>query len=102
MANLSQEFGRCGHWGFSCCMNKLFLSFLLAIGISSAMAQSSQNLPLNMQPSRLVRDAFGVRPCLKPFLACCQENLGTPVATSKTPGTEKFAREELATLKWFS
>ena len=43
MANLSQEFGRCGHWGFSCCMNKLFLSFLLAIGISLAMAQSSQN-----------------------------------------------------------
>lgn len=43
MANLSQEFGRCGHWGFSCCMNKLFFSFLLAIGISSAMAQSSQH-----------------------------------------------------------
>lgn len=43
IANLSQDVGRCGGCGFSCSMNKLFFSILLAIGIS-AMAQSTSNL----------------------------------------------------------
>ena len=48
IANLSQEVGRSERCGFSCSMNKLFFSILLAIG-TSAMAQTTSNLSSSNQ-----------------------------------------------------